>query len=174
VSESITYLHVYARNACSSHGVLKIGSTSFPCLLGKSGKSFAKREGDGASPRGIWKLEQLYYRPDKMGSPKTALSCKPMQPIDGWCDAKFNGAYNRHVALPFKASHENLWRKDGAYDLIVTTNHNKRPRIQNHGSAIFLHVMNPGATYTEGCIALSEKHLRYILRHCSKRTYLVI
>ncbi len=154
--------------------MLKIGSTTFPCLLGKSGRRFAKREGDGVSPNGIWKLEQLYYRSDKMGKPRTALNCKPLRATDGWCDAKFNGAYNRYVALPFKASHENLWRNDDAYDLIVTTDHNQCPRVQNHGSAIFLHVINPGATYTEGCIALSEKHLRNVLARCSKHTYLMI
>lgn len=174
MSESITYLHVYARNACSSHGVLKIGRTTFPCLLGKSGRRYAKREGDGASPIGMWKLEQLFYRPDKMDKPRTALNCKPMKATDGWCDAKFNGAYNRYVALPFKASHESLWRKDAAYDLIVTTNHNQRPRIQNHGSAIFLHVIGQGATGTEGCIALSENHLRNVLSRLSRHTYLVI
>jgi L,D-peptidoglycan transpeptidase YkuD (ErfK/YbiS/YcfS/YnhG family) len=154
--------------------VLKIGSTTFPCLLGKAGRRFAKREGDGASPIGKWKLEQLYYRPDKMAKPRTALRCKPMKPTDGWCDAKFTGAYNRHVSLPYKGSHEDLWRKDSAYDVMVTTNHNQRPRIQNRGSAIFLHIINQGAKGTEGCIALSEKHLRNVLGRCSKHTYLMI
>jgi L,D-peptidoglycan transpeptidase YkuD (ErfK/YbiS/YcfS/YnhG family) len=174
VSESITYLHVYASNACSSHGVLKIGTTTFPCLLGKSGRRHRKREGDGASPVGIWKLEQLYYRPDKMSRPQTSMRCKPLKPTDGWCDAKFHRAYNHRIILPFSASHENLWRKDKAYDLVVTTDHNQRPRVQNHGSAIFLHVINAGAKGTEGCIALSEIHLRNVLARCSKNTYLVI
>jgi L,D-peptidoglycan transpeptidase YkuD (ErfK/YbiS/YcfS/YnhG family) len=154
--------------------VLKIGQSYFPCLLGKSGRHFAKREGDGASPIGTWKIEQLYYRPDKMHRPLTALNCKPMSPKDGWCDAANHGHYNRHVALPFSASHENLWRNDKAYDLIATTNHNQRPRIKGFGSAIFLHVINPGATRTEGCIALSEKHLRQVLQRCGRRAYLVI
>lgn len=174
MSESITYLHVIARNACSSRGVLKIGQSYFPCQLGKSGRRFAKREGDGASPVGVWKLEQLYYRPDKMGRPRAALNCKAMKSRDGWCDAKFHGAYNRYVALPLQVSHENLWRKDAAYNLVITTTHNQRPRIQNHGSAIFLHIINGGAKATEGCIALSEKHLRNVLARCSKQTYLVI
>jgi L,D-peptidoglycan transpeptidase YkuD (ErfK/YbiS/YcfS/YnhG family) len=151
-----------------------MGHSTFPCLLGKSGRRFAKREGDHASPIGKWKLEQLYYRPDKMGRPRTAINCKPLRPNDGWCDAKFHGAYNRHVALPIKASHEELWRKDAAYDLVATTNHNQRPRIQAHGSAIFLHVINPGSTGTEGCIALSEPHLRQVLSRCRRQAYLVI
>jgi L,D-peptidoglycan transpeptidase YkuD (ErfK/YbiS/YcfS/YnhG family) len=174
VSKTITYLHVFARNACSSLGVLKIGQSTFPCLLGKSGRRHLKREGDGASPIGIWKLEQLYFRSDKMGKPRTPFSGRPLKQNDGWCDAAGHGLYNRHVTFPLAASHENLWRKDQAYDLVITTNHNQRPRKQAGGSAIFLHVINQGAKGTEGCVALSEKHLRMVLARCSSPTYLVI
>jgi L,D-peptidoglycan transpeptidase YkuD (ErfK/YbiS/YcfS/YnhG family) len=154
--------------------VLKIGQTTFPCLLGKAGRRHVKREGDGASPIGRWKLEQLYYRPDKMLKPQTAMKSKPMRPNDGWCDAKTHRSYNRHVALPFAAAHEKLWRLDQAYDLVCTTNHNQCPRKQDSGSAIFLHVINQGATGTEGCIALSQKHLRMVLARCAAKTYLVV
>jgi L,D-peptidoglycan transpeptidase YkuD (ErfK/YbiS/YcfS/YnhG family) len=142
--------------------------------LGKSGRRFAKREGDGASPFGRWKITQLYYRPDKMGRPLTHLKSKPLSKTDGWCDASAHGQYNCRVALPFSASHETLWRNDLAYDLVATTDHNQRPRVKSHGSAIFLHVINPGATGTEGCVALSEKHLRMVLQRCHAKTYLVI
>ena len=67
-----------------------------------------------------------------------------------------------------------LWRDDQAYDLLVTTNHNQRPRIQGGGSAIFFHVIRKDARGTEGCIALSEKHLRIVLSLCGPRTQLVI
>ncbi len=154
--------------------MLKLGHSTFPCLLGKSGRRFAKCEGDGASPRGSWKLNQLFYRPDKMGWPFSKLNTKALKKTDGWCDAVGAGQYNRHVALPFKASHEDLWRSDQAYNLVVTTNHNQRPRKQFGGSAIFLHVINRGATGTQGCIALSEKHLRQVLSRCSRHTYVVI
>ena len=174
VSKTITYLHVFARNACASRGFLKIGHTSYPCLLGKSGRRYVKREGDNASPKGKWKLERLYYRPDKMGRPFSRLISKALNTRDGWCDAAGHGLYNRYVALPHNASHENLWRKDQAYDVVVTTNHNQRPRIQFAGSAIFLHVIKAGAAGTAGCIALSEKHLRQVLTRCGRHTYLVI
>jgi L,D-peptidoglycan transpeptidase YkuD (ErfK/YbiS/YcfS/YnhG family) len=162
------------KNAKSSHGILRFGQMIFPCHLGKNGKTFRKREGDGKSPAGKWRLEQLYYRPDKMGRPLSLVDCKPIKRNDGWCDATGHRSYNRHITLPFEPSHENLWRKDRAYDLVTTTNHNTRPRKQAGGSAIFLHVINQGAIGTEGCVALSDKHLRIILGRCSRKTYLVI
>jgi L,D-peptidoglycan transpeptidase YkuD (ErfK/YbiS/YcfS/YnhG family) len=174
VSESITHLQVFVKNAGSAQGILKIGQSYFPCLIGKNGKTFRKREGDGKSPIGKWKIEQLYFRPDKMGRPKTALKCAPLKPNDGWCDAPSHGQYNKRVKLPFAQSHEKLWRGDKAYDLVATTNHNQHPRIKGGGSAIFWHVINQGAKGTEGCIALSEKHLRAVLSRCSKNTYVII
>jgi L,D-peptidoglycan transpeptidase YkuD (ErfK/YbiS/YcfS/YnhG family) len=173
VSKIITHLHIRAINACSSRGILTLGATGFPCRLGKTGRRFRKREGDGASPVGIFRLEQLYYRSDKMGRPRTRLKSHPLSKDDGWCDAPSHFAYNRLVQLPFSASHEALWRSDDAYDLVISTSHNERPRIRGFGSAIFLHVTN-GAKGTEGCIALSEKHLRMVLGRCTKETRLVI
>jgi L,D-peptidoglycan transpeptidase YkuD (ErfK/YbiS/YcfS/YnhG family) len=174
VSKIITYLHVYAINKSKSQGTLKLGHMSFPCLLGKTGRKFIKREGDGASPIGKWKLERLYFRPDKLLKPKCMMPSLPLNREDGWCDARGHRCYNRFIKTPFAASHENLWRNDQAYDLVVTTSHNQRPRQQNGGSAIFFHVINKGARSTEGCIALTEKHLRIVLEHCSNQTYLVI
>ena len=174
VSRIITYLHIRAINPCSSRGVLQLGHREFPCLLGLKGRTHRKREGDGKSPVGRWNLEILNYRPDKMGRPLSKLPTRPAKASDGWCDAAGQGAYNRRVKLPFAASHEDLWRKDEAYDLMVTTSHNQRPRIQGRGSAIFLHVIRQGAKGTEGCIALSARHLRIILGECGRKTYLVI
>lgn len=162
------------KNANSPSGVLRVGQSEYPCLIGKKGKTFRKREGDHRSPIGKWKLERLYFRPDKKLHPQAQLSCQPLQRHDGWCDAKGHGLYNRHVTLPFSASYENLWREDDAYDLVVSTNQNQIPRIQGGGSAIFLHVINKGTSGTEGCVALSEHHLRLVLSRCSRHTYLVI
>ncbi len=169
----ITQLHVRAINACSSRGILTLGATRFPCRLGKTGRRFRKREGDGASPVGIFKLEQLFYRSDKMLRPRTNLKSRPLLKADGWCDATAHFAYNRLVKLPFSVSHEELWRGDSAYDLVISTSHNQRPRIRGFGSAIFLHVIN-GTKGTEGCIALSEKHLRMVLERCTEDVRLLI
>jgi L,D-peptidoglycan transpeptidase YkuD (ErfK/YbiS/YcfS/YnhG family) len=169
----ITHLHIRAINACSSRGILIIGATQFPCRLGKTGRRFRKREGDGASPIGVFKLEQLYYRPDQMSRPRTQVKSKPLKVSDGWCDDSCDFHYNRHVNLPFAATHEVLWRADDAYNLVISTNHNLKPRVRGFGSAIFLHVTD-GKRGTEGCIALTQKHLKLVLSRCSHDTRLVI
>lgn len=169
----ITHLHIRAISTCSSQGILTLGATHFPCRLGKTGRRFRKREGDGASPIGVFKLQQLFYRPDKMLRPRIKLKTRPLFIFDGWCDAPSNFAYNRYVHLPLTANHEELWRKDDAYDIVVSTSHNQSPRVRGIGSAIFLHITD-GRTGTAGCIALSEKHLRNVLERCSKHTRLVI
>ena len=174
MNKTISHLHVFAINACSSKGVLRVGQMTFPCLLGKNGRSHSKREGDGKSPVGKWRLEVVNFRPDRMQRPKTGLTVRPLKKCDGWCDAVGHRNYNRPVRLPFQSSHEALWRDDDAYDIVITTNHNHRPRMQGCGSAIFLHVIRQGATRTEGCVALSAQHLRIVLKHCGPKTYVVI
>jgi L,D-peptidoglycan transpeptidase YkuD (ErfK/YbiS/YcfS/YnhG family) len=169
----ITHLHIRATNPCSSSGTLIIGTTCFPCRLGKSGRRYRKREGDGASPIGTWRLEQLFYRSDRVMRPQTLIKTRPLKGFDGWCDAPNHFFYNRHVQLPFSGGHENMWRTDYAYDLVVSTDHNQRPRVRGFGSAIFLHLTD-GSRGTEGCIALSKRDLRLVLQRCTRDTRIVI
>jgi L,D-peptidoglycan transpeptidase YkuD (ErfK/YbiS/YcfS/YnhG family) len=139
--------------------------------LGQKGRTHSKREGDGKSPMGRWRLGQLFYRPDKS---RHVRHGKQIKKTDGWCDATGHRLYNRPVTLPFDASHERMWRPDEAYDLVCLTSHNQRPRVQGLGSAIFLHVWRSGASGTEGCVALKESDLRKLLARLPRKTCLVI
>jgi L,D-peptidoglycan transpeptidase YkuD (ErfK/YbiS/YcfS/YnhG family) len=123
-----------------------------------------KREGDGATPVGCFRLEQLFYRSDRLARPLTRLPACPLRPSDGWCDATGDRNYNRRVTHPYPASAEHLWREDELYDLIVVLDHNRLPRIQGAGSAVFIHVARPGYRPTAGCVALSRRHLLRLLR----------
>lgn len=130
----------------------------FPCSLGKAGLLPAadKREGDGATPTGRWPLRRVFYRPDREPSPQTALPIVPIGQHDGWCDAPHHPLYNRPVTLPFRHSHECLWRDDHVYDLIVELGHNDDPPVPGLGSAVFMHLTRPDRTPTEGCVALDR------------------
>lgn len=127
------------------------------CVLGKGGVIAAadKREGDGASPIGVWPILRVLYRADRIKRPETALPVEELQPDDGWCDAPNDPNYNRPVKHPYPASAEKLWREDHAYDVIVILGHNDDPPVPGLGSAIFWHLAQPDWRGTEGCVAVS-------------------
>ncbi len=133
--------------------------------LGRGGvvPTTAKREGDGASPAGLWPIRRVLFRPDRGPPPATALSVQPIGPHDGWCDDPLDANYNRPVTLPYPARAERLWRDDGVYDLIVVLGHNDDPVVPHQGSAIFLHLAREGYPPTEGCVALARADLEALL-----------
>lgn len=136
---------------------------SFRCALGRSGLSPDKKEGDGATPIGVFPLRRVFYRPDRLSFPITRLPVWPLHPFDGWCDAPDHPDYNRPVRLPFPASHEAMWRDDSLYDLGAVLGHNDDPPVPYLGSAIFMHVAKPDYAPTEGCVALSLEDLKALL-----------
>ena len=157
-----------------STGLCHFRGQSWSCQLGRTGRSVLKREGDGATPTGLYRLEEVYYRPDRMPRPQTRLPVKRITAQTGWCDDPADRNYNRPVTLPYPASHEKLWRDDHVYDLLVTLSHNTRPRRMNFGSAVFLHLSTPAHTPTQGCIALDPDPLARIIRHVATREYIWI
>ncbi len=152
------------------------GGGVVPCAMGRSGLIDAarKREGDGATPIGRWRLVRVYFRPDRVDPPRCRLPVSPLSEQDGWCDAPHDPAYNRHVLRPYPASHEAMWRADGLYDIVVTTDHNSDPVVPGAGSAIFLHCRNPEGKPTAGCIALDRPVLQDLLGAVADEAYLDI
>lgn len=126
---------------------------------GRGGVRADKREGDGASPAGRFPLLQAYYRADRLQPPITGLALVPLQPNYGWVDDPADPNYNRLVALPYPAHHEEMWRGDGLYDLVVLIGYNTDLPVPGRGSAIFLHVARPDFGPTDGCIAVAREVL---------------
>ncbi len=135
------------------------GDRSWRCAVGRGGIHLEKREGDGVSPVGCWPIRQVYYRADRMEKPVTALPCTPIDRLDGWCDEPSDPNYNRKVRLPYAASHEEMWREDALYDIVVVLGHNDDPVVPGAGSAIFLHLARETYSPTAGCAALSREDL---------------
>jgi L,D-peptidoglycan transpeptidase YkuD (ErfK/YbiS/YcfS/YnhG family) len=165
---------VSARSRSAARGWLRVGALVLPCALGRSGRSFTKREGDGATPSGTWKPVEVLYRADRVQRPRTALPLRALRPDDGWCDSVGDRNYNRWIRHPYPSSAERLWREDALYDVIVVLDHNRRPRAQGAGSAIFMHVARPGYRPTEGCVALVQPHLLLLLATMGRGTRVVI
>lgn len=167
-------LQLCALSRARRFGWLTLGQRRLPCAIGRNGRSARKREGDGCSPIGCWRPIAVLYRADRIARPLTMLPVRPIKPTEGWCDATGDRNYNRTVQHPYHASAERLWRVDHLYDIVVVLDHNRRPRIQGAGSAIFMHLARPGYSPTEGCIAFSALHMRQILAHATSRTRLLI
>lgn len=170
----IRTLRVLTLNPRASTGVIELGGLRFPCSLGRAGTSCRKREGDGASPTGNWHLRRLFYRADRLPPPRTGLKCIPLRAEHGWCETVGDRNYNRLVPIPYATAHETMRRPDHLYDIVIETSHNERPRVQGHGSAIFLHLRRPDRGPTAGCIAVSLRDMRILLQYVGPGTRLKI
>src|SRR6266550_8758448 len=137
------------------------GETRAAC--GRGGVRADKREGDGASPEGIFPLLYGFYRADRIARPESGLPITALQPNHGWVDDPTDPNYNRLVTLPYGASHEEMWLADGLYDLVVVIGYNTDPVVPDRGSAIFLHVARPDFSPTAGCIAIARDTLAALL-----------
>ncbi|WP_137388649.1 L,D-transpeptidase family protein [Rhodoligotrophos defluvii] len=154
----------------STKARLCLGPVAPPCAIGRGGIRMLKREGDGATPIGLWPMRFLLYRPDRVPLPVTGLEAWAIAPDDGWCDDPRDRRYNRPVRLPYPASAEAMWREDHLYDLVIVLGYNDEPVVPGKGSAIFMHLARPGYAPTEGCIALRRDHMLSLLSRCGPET----
>jgi L,D-peptidoglycan transpeptidase YkuD (ErfK/YbiS/YcfS/YnhG family) len=133
--------------------------------LGRSGLSPAKREGDGATPTGTYRLGTTIYgiAPD----PGIRLRYHRLTCGDWWDEDPRSPTYNRfrHVTCGtrprFGGGSEPLWRISPQYRYFAVIDYNARPIVPGRGSAIFLHV---AVGSTAGCISLPEARLVRLLR----------
>lgn len=170
-STTLAHLHVRVKSARSVRARLVGPGVDIRASIGRSGLTAMKREGDGASPRGSFRIVGGYYRPDRfLSRPASGLPLVPLKPSDGWCDAAGHPCYNRPVRRPFSASHEAMWRDDGLYDVVLVLDFNLSPRRQGRGSAIFFHLMRGDRGPTAGCVAIERQAMLRLLPRLSTRT----
>lgn len=176
VRTAVPELRVRALVGDRRKGQLLVGTSIIPCALGACGIVMAKREGDGGSPRGRFRLRGGFYRPDHWTArPRTALPLRALRRDDGWCDDRKDRRYNRPIRLPAPGiSAERMWRDDGLYDLVLDIDYNRAPIRRGRGSAIFMHIAREGYRPTEGCVALTRADLLKLLRRVGSRTFLRI
>ena len=128
------------------------------CAFGKSGIIGSKKEGDLATPKGIFKLGTIYYRKDNNKALKCKIKKRIIKKEMGWCNDSRSNKYNQEITFPFKYGAEKLYRKDKIYDLFINIKYNFCPVIKEKGSAIFLHITDGKYKPTEGCIAISKNN----------------
>ena len=142
----------------------------YRCSIGNSGFSDKKKEGDGCTPVGIFRVTDILYREDKLKNLVTNYDLQTISASDGWCDDPNSKYYNTLIKFPFAESAESLFRQDDRYDIVCVTNHNQNPIVPGAGSAIFIHVASKDYSTTAGCVALSLDDLTEILSTLTKST----
>jgi L,D-peptidoglycan transpeptidase YkuD (ErfK/YbiS/YcfS/YnhG family) len=167
-------LAVRRKAGSPTRGWLTAGALALPVALGRGSIKANKREGDGGTPRGVFRPVRLWWRADRLPRPRTALPVRSIGPGDGWCEDPKDRRYNRPVRVAAGSVADRLARKDALYDLIVEIDHNTRPRIAGRGSAVFLHVARPGFAPTAGCIALDRAALRRLVERLGPKTRIVV
>lgn len=168
------HVRVVGRRSPPWQATMIVGGILARCALGPCGIRRAKREGDGATPAGTFRLVAAYYRADRLPRPRTALPLLPLRRNLGWCDDPADRMYNRPVDLPYPGRHERMWRDDHLYDIVVVVDFNLNPVRPGAGSAIFLHLARPGFAATEGCVAVDLPTMRRLLALSGPGTVIAI
>ena len=159
-SLALRTLRVLPRPGARARGWLIAGPLRIACALGPAGIVRDKREGDGATPAGRFRLLWGYYRPDRRRPPAGGVPLEPMRRDQGWCEDPSSGLYNRPVRLPASNCTDCMRRDDDLYDLVFVLDHNFTRRVKGRGSAIFFHLARRGLTPTAGCVAISAADMR--------------
>ena len=153
---------------------LQVDDFYFKCSIGKNGFSKKKLEGDKKTPKGIFGIENLYYRKDRIKLPKTYLKTIEIKADMGWSDdINFPLKYNKLIKINKKIHHEKLFRKDYKYDLLIPIKYNFDKNIVGKGSCIFIHLTN-NYKPTAGCIAIKKKDFLIMIKLINKNTKIKI
>ena len=153
---------------------LQVESFFFKCVIGLNGTSKRKKEGDKKTPKGIYEIENLYYRRDRIKKIETKLRLIKIKKSMGWCDdIKDKKNYNKLINIKEKIKHEKLFRKDNKYDLLIPIKYNFKKRILSKGSCIFIH-LTKNYKPTAGCIALNKKDFLIMLKLIGRKTKIKI
>tara|TARA_Y100000389_G_scaffold186240_1_gene206401 strand:- start:312 stop:806 length:495 start_codon:yes stop_codon:yes gene_type:complete len=153
---------------------LQIDEFKFRCSIGKKGSTRKKKEGDKKTPRGIFEIENLYFRKDRKEKPSTLLKCVEIKKNMGWCnDIRYPKRYNKIIKIKKKIKYEKLKRKDYKYDYFIPIKYNFKKPIAGQGSCIFIH-LTKNYKPTAGCVALKEKDFLIMLRLIKKNSKIKI
>ena len=137
--------------------------SNLPVVVGRSGSTEDKFEGDGKSPLGLHKIGHAFG----VGEAPSGIKI-PYRKItldDKFIDDPKSPEYNTWVIGETKAtSYEVMRRNDNQYDLGLVIDYNMHPVVANKGSAIFMHIWEDSNKGTAGCVAMKRNDLEAILK----------
>jgi L,D-peptidoglycan transpeptidase YkuD (ErfK/YbiS/YcfS/YnhG family) len=138
----------------------------YPARVGHNGIRKNRREGDGTTPIGTFRIGRSMYGNDP--NPGVKFRYRRLRCGDWWVEDPASPAYNtfQHVACgsqpPFKTNTPGMWEERTAYSHLAVVEFNMNPVVPGRGSGIFLHAQTGGPT--NGCISLRRSDLVRVLR----------
>ena len=144
----------------------------FPIVVGKSGLGWdgiteapsssgqpIKKEGDGRSPAGIFKITDLFgFQPADANLPYRLLT-ETTECVDDASSSAYNQIVDRkEIANPDWNSSEKM-RTIDVYKLGAVVDYNS-PKVPDAGSCIFLHIWQGPGHGTAGCTAMEEGRVK--------------
>jgi L,D-peptidoglycan transpeptidase YkuD (ErfK/YbiS/YcfS/YnhG family) len=139
---------------------------AYAAHVGRNGLSANRREGDGTTPVGSFRIAPTMY--GNAADPGVRFRYHRLVCGDWWNEDPASPTYNsfQHVACgrrpAFWNGSEGMWQQPHAYAHVAVVEFNMRPVVPGRGSGIFLHVSTGRAT--NGCISLARGDLVRVLR----------
>ena len=156
---------IYIKNKFLSYNDYKT-----KCAVGKRGIGLKKKEGDLITPKGTFKIKEIFYRKDRIGNLKSKIKKRVIKKNMGWCDDAKSNRYNKLISFPFRYNAEKFFIKENKYDIILVLNYNMNPIKKNKGSAIFIHVAKKNFAPTHGCIAINKYEIKKLIKEVDHKT----
>lgn len=129
-----------------------------------------KKEGDGKSPAGIFKLGEVfsYHSLNKLRMPFVQVD------TNFYCVDDANAAYYNRLVVKDTAtapynSFEYMKRKDNLYEYGVWVLYNSNPVEAGNGSCIFIHIWRNENNGTAGCTAMSKNNILKLIYWLEKK-----
>jgi L,D-peptidoglycan transpeptidase YkuD (ErfK/YbiS/YcfS/YnhG family) len=147
-------------------GCWTLAAGPYTARLGKNGLSANRREGDGTTPTGMYRIGATMYGNE--ANPGVRFRYRRVGCGDWWDEDPASPTYNsfQHVACgttpAFAGASEGMWQQPRPYPFLAVIEYNMRPVVPGKGSGIFLHAQTGGPTI--GCVSIGKAQLRAVLR----------
>jgi L,D-peptidoglycan transpeptidase YkuD (ErfK/YbiS/YcfS/YnhG family) len=158
--------HATLRTWRRSGGCWFAASGPYPARVGHNGLRKYRREGDGTTPTGTFRIGPVMY--GVAPNPGVRFRYRRIRCGDWWVEDPRSRAYNTFQRVPcgrrppFRVTTPDMSRSPRAYAHLAVVEFNMHPVVPGRGSGIFLHAQTGGPT--SGCISLRRPDLVRVLR----------
>jgi L,D-peptidoglycan transpeptidase YkuD (ErfK/YbiS/YcfS/YnhG family) len=134
-----------------------------------------KREGDGKSPSGIFKLGKVFSYHDirNLHMPFVQVDTN-FYCVDDVASSYYNALIKQDTAKDNFNSFEYMKRQDCLYEYGVWVLYNSNPVTAGNGSCIFLHIWLNENSGTAGCTAMAKENMLKLIHWLNEKKHPVL